>query len=158
MVAYAETHRQASHVRCARCCAPQEGTAARLSAKAWLACLPEQEVHPCFTGITACGSSQTKQQVQFCRLLIALHTVCMSIKLQQQHLLQHVISLIIHGLIFSWLVGIDSHAALLSLREFTPHAAASAYMLTAEVQNCLWYVGCKSLQQYSLCHPIAIAH
>jgi len=67
MIVYAETHRQASHAQCAHCRAPQEETAARLSAKAWLACLPEQEVHPCFTGTTACGSSQTKQQVQSCR-------------------------------------------------------------------------------------------
>jgi len=33
---------------------------------------------------------------------IALHIVCMSIKLRQQHFSQHVMSLITHGLIFSW--------------------------------------------------------
>ncbi len=67
----------------------------------------------------------------------ALHTVSVSVKLPSQHLSQHVLSSMFHGLICRWQAasGNKSHTAFGSLRKFTPHAAASAYMLTEEVQT-----------------------
>lgn len=118
MIAYAETHRQASHAQCAHCCAPQEEIAARLLAKAWLACLLEQEFHPCSTGITACGSSQTKQQVQSCRSDGSSYSLCVC----QAATAAFVMSVITNGLIRSLQVEVS-------------HVAASAYLLTEQVQT-----------------------
>ncbi len=136
MIANAETHRQASHVQCAHCYAPQEETAARLSAKAWLACLLEQEVRPCSTGITACGSSQTKQQVQSCRsdcslCCLHVHQASTAVLVTACHVFNDSLSDL------QLASGHDSHAASIPLRNCMPHAAASGHMLTEEVQTCV---------------------
>jgi len=112
MIAYAETHRQASHAQCAHCCAPQEEIAARLLAKAWLACLLEQEFHPCSTGITACGSSQTKQQVQSCRSDGSSYSLCVC----QAATAAFVMSVITNGLICSLQVEVSHMLHCVSAR------------------------------------------